>query len=56
MIRRVSERVSGAPVHEAVDGWCPVDCEGVFKTFMLCMFLGRKGKMEGGDSKAEWRS
>ena len=20
-------------------GWCPVDCDGVFKTFMLCMFL-----------------
>ncbi len=39
----------GVPVDGAADGWCPVDCDDVFKVFMGCMFvlmvLGSTGRI-----------
>ena len=32
-------RVEDEPISEAVAGWCDVDCEAVFKTFKLCIFI-----------------
>ena len=32
-------QVAEDPITEAVAGWCDVDCEAVFKTFKLCIFI-----------------
>ena len=39
VIETVGKRVEDVPIKEAVDGWCHVDCQGVFKMFMLCIFV-----------------
>ena len=49
VVSMVRENVAGTPIDSASAGWCPVDCDGVFKTFMLCMFvlmvLGSTGRI-----------
>ncbi len=48
-LERVREQHLTDPIAEAVKGWCPVDCDGIFKTFMACMFvlmvLGSTGRI-----------
>ena len=39
VIETVGKRIENQPIDEAVDGWCTVDCQGVFKMFMLCIFV-----------------
>ena len=38
-VDQVREYLRGSPITEAVEGWCTVDCESVYKLFNLTMFL-----------------
>lgn len=40
IVSKVGEKYADNPIMEAEGGWCPVEnCDAVFKTFMLCMFI-----------------
>lgn len=39
IVNKVGQQIKDEPITDAFHGWCPVECEGVYKTFMLTMFI-----------------